>query len=134
MKLKTMQVNDKILIKELITVFSSQLTHYRELRDLVRKILSRVILSRGDITGVIAGLEKKKKLLDQIEAERLNSSELIAKWQERKSCFEKDGSVAALNSVLDQTESTIREFLDEEEQLKKYIENIIKKECSNTVV
>lgn len=128
-----MQLNDKMIVQELAIVLNSQLEHYSQLRDLVRKILSRVILARGDITGIVAGLEKKKQLLDQIETERKNSSELIAQWQQRKHFLKDDASVSDLNSILDQMEITIKEFLDEEDKLKKYIENILSKECSNTV-
>lgn len=128
-----MQLNDKMIVQELAVVLNSQLEHYSQLRDLVRKILSRVILARGDITGIVAGLEKKKQLLNQIETERQNSSELIAQWQQRKHFLKDDASVSDLNSILDQMEITIKEFLDEEDKLKKYIENILSKECSNTV-
>jgi len=130
--LKTMQANDKILIQQLTTVLTGQLEHYREMRDLVRKMLSRVILSRGDLSGVIPCLEKKKKLLDTIESERQQSSDLFVQWQSRKNSIREDAAVTVLNSILDQTEVTIREFLDEEEQLKRYIEKNITKECSST--
>lgn len=127
-----MQANDKILIQQLTAVLTGQLGHYREMRDLVRKMLSRVILSRGDLSGVISCLEKKKKLLDTIESERQESSVLFVQWQNRKDSIKEDAAVAAMNSILDQTEITIREFLDEEEQLKRYIEKKITKECSST--
>jgi len=130
--LKTMQANDKILIQQLTAVLTGQLEHYREMRDLVRKMLSRVILSRGDLSGVIPCLEKKKTLLDTIESERQQSSDLFVQWQNRKASIREDAAVTVLNSILDQTEVTIREFLDEEEQLKRYIEKNITKECSNT--
>jgi len=127
-----MQANDKILIQQLTAVLTGQLEHYREMRDLVRKMLSRVILSRGDLSGVIPCLEKKKTLLDTIESERQQSSDLFVQWQNRKASIREDAAVTVLNSILDQTEVTIREFLDEEEQLKRYIEKNITKECSNT--
>lgn len=130
--MKTMQANDKILIQQLTAVLTGQLEHYREMRDLVRKMLSRVILSRGDLSGVIPCLEKKKTLLDTIESERQQSSDLFVQWQNRKASIREDAAVTVLNSILDQTEVTIREFLDEEEQLKRYIEKNITKECSNT--
>ena len=132
MKLKTMQANDKILIQRLTAVLTGQLEHYREMRDLVRKMLSRVVLSRGDISGVIPCLEKKKRLFDVIESDRQECSDLFAQWQNRKGSIKEDALVAQMNSILDQTEITIREFLDEEEQLKKYIEKNITKECSGT--
>lgn len=128
-----MQANDKILIQQLTAVLNSQLKHYREMRDLVSKVLSRVILSRGDLNGVIVCLEKKKELLDVIESERQKSSDLFIQWQNRKDIIRDDPAIAEMNSVLDQTEITIREFLDEEEQLKRYIEKSISKESSNTV-
>ncbi|NLG17663.1 MAG: hypothetical protein GX556_10070 [Fibrobacter sp.] len=122
-----MDENDTILIQELADSFRRQLQWYRELRDLVRKILGRLVLSRGDISGVIAGLEKKKDLLENIQNERSRTSAMVEKWQSRKGLMEV-GETQALDEVLEQTGTAIREFLDEEEQLKKYIESIVNKQ------
>ncbi len=122
-----MDENDTILIQELADSFRRQLLWYRELRDLVRKILGRLVLSRGDISGVIAGLEKKKDLLENIQNERSRTSAMVEKWQSRKGLMEV-GETQALDEVLEQTGTAIREFLDEEEQLKKYIESIVNKQ------
>jgi hypothetical protein len=123
-----MDENDILLILQLKETFSSQLSWYRDLRDLVRKILSRLVLSRGDVSGVISGLEKKKKLLETIEAERNRTADIVMQWQQRKSNLKSDQSVEDLNVILDQMGTVIREFLDEEEQLKNYLQSIIRKE------
>ena len=72
-----MDENDTILIQDLTDSFSRQLQWYRQLRDLVRKILGRLVLSRGDTSGVITGFEHKKALLDKIEDERNRSADLV---------------------------------------------------------
>ena len=127
-----MNEHDTILVRDLSETFRRQLVWYQELRDLVGKILSRLVLSRGDVSGVISGLEKKKVLLEAIESERNRNSGLIAQWQERKGSIEKNGSVQELEMVLEQTSGAICEFLDEEEQLKKYIESILQKDTDST--
>ena len=119
--------NDTILIQELTESYRRQLELYCQLRDLVRKILSRMILSRGDISGVISGLEKKKGLLESIESQRRQSASLVEQWQSRKCDLGADPGAENLNAVLEETGLAIREFLDEEEQLKKYLEGIINK-------
>ncbi|NLE01174.1 MAG: hypothetical protein GX640_15000 [Fibrobacter sp.] len=129
-----MDSNDTILIQDLTEMFNSQLFRYRELRDLVRKALGRLVLSRGDMAAVMAGLEKKKKILELIEQERIQYAGLISRYQERKAFFKDEPLVDTLNTVLDNTGTAIREFLDEEEQLKKYIEGILKMEDCKTRV
>jgi len=128
--LKMMDSNDTILIQDLTDLFNSQLLKYRELRDLVRKALSRLILSRGDMSVVMDGLEKKKKIFEAIDLERTQHADLVQQYQSRKASLNSDASINALNALLDDTGIAIQEFLNEEEQLKKYIEGILKKESS----
>ncbi|HON10314.1 MAG TPA: hypothetical protein PLE24_05560 [Chitinispirillaceae bacterium] len=123
-----MDENDTILIQDLADSFSRQLQWYRQLRDLVRKILGRLVLSRGDTSGVITGFEQKKALLEKIEDERNRSAGLVERWQSRKGLIGAEEKSAMLEDVLEQTGRAIQEFLDEEKQLEKYLESIIKKE------
>lgn len=126
--MKYMDENDRILIQELTDSYNQQLVWYRELKALVQKILSRLILSRGDISGLMSGLEKKQKLMERIESERHRTSDLVNKWQDRKMHLQPCQDTAILNDVLQTTSGAIKEFLDEEEKVKKYLESIIRKE------
>ncbi|MFP4014281.1 MAG: hypothetical protein ACLFVQ_09370 [Chitinispirillaceae bacterium] len=123
-----MNDSDTILVSELSESFQLQLSMYRELRDTVRSILSKLILSRGDVAGLMSGIEKKKKLLEAIEQERTRSSENVALWQERRTLYPVNGEIQALNDILGQTESVIKEFLDGEDQLKNYLEKMYRKD------
>ena len=123
-----MNEHDMILIQELTASYKKQSVWYIELRDLVKKILSRLILSRGNMPELMIGLGKKKKLLDHIETERMRTSESVLRWQGIKKNIVVCDETVALNDVLDTTGIAIKEFLDEEEKLKKYLEGIVKKE------
>ncbi|MFP4163801.1 MAG: hypothetical protein ACLFQB_02195 [Chitinispirillaceae bacterium] len=126
--MKNMQESDTILVQELSLSFQNQLSFYQELRDTVRSITSKLILSRGDMSGLLSGMEKKKKLLDAIQQERLRSSENVALWQERRNLYSVNAEIQALNDILAQTEKVIKEFLEGEDQLKKYLEKMYRKD------
>jgi hypothetical protein len=123
-----MTENDKIIIRELINSYSSQLTGYRDLCDYVRKLLSRLILSRGDISVLMSGLEKKKKLMEKIDTERQNCVANVQTWQILKTRHAQNEDVLELNNLLEKTSGQIKDFLEEEEKLKKYVEGIIAKQ------
>jgi hypothetical protein len=123
-----MNEDDRILIQELTSSYHLQFVWYKELRDFVRKILSRLILSRGDISGLMIGLEKKQKLMEQIETERRRMADSVSKWQDLKMRLAVTDEINELNDILGKTSIAIKEFLDEEDKLKKYLEGIIKKE------
>lgn len=120
-----MDDNDTILMRDLTVSYQSQLARYRSLRDVVRQLMSKLILSRGDLSGMIASLEKKQQLLKDIESERDRTAPLVAHWETRKTLVSPGSGGELLNTVLQQIADTIREFLDEEDQLRKYIERII---------
>jgi hypothetical protein len=123
-----MNEHDTILIQELTSSYSQQLIWYKELKDVVRKILSRLILSRGNMTELIAGLEKKQRLMECIETERKRILASVQIWQENKFQFTANDEVNFFNDILTKTSDAIKDFLDEEEKLKKYLEGIIKKD------
>jgi hypothetical protein len=125
-----MNEHDTILIRELIASYEKQNEWYLDLRDLVQKILSRLILSRGNMSELMIGLGKKKKLLECIEHERLRTTESVQRWQEIKKNVIVCEETTSLNEILETTSVAIKEFLDEEEKLKKYLEGIVKKETS----
>jgi tRNA C32,U32 (ribose-2'-O)-methylase TrmJ len=123
--------NDTILIRELKNSYTMQLGWYRELGMLVQKILGKLILSRGDISGLVSGLEKKQKILAFIENERNRTSDRVKQWQERKKYVTNEDEVQELNSILTDVEKVIKAFLNEEDQLKKYIERLIEKDSQD---
>lgn len=125
-----MNEHDMILIQELTASYKKQFVWYIDLRDLVRKILSRLILSRGNMSELMIGLGKKKKLLESIESERSRVNESVLRWQEIKKKIAVCEETTTLNEVLETTSIAIKEFLDEEEKLKRYLEGIVKKETS----
>lgn len=123
-----MNEHDIILIQELTESYRLQLMWYTELRELVRKILGRLVLSRGDMTELLSGLEKKQKILKSIEDERKKSYESVQKWQLIKLQIEPNAATNFFDEMLEKTGFAIKEFLDEEEKLKKYLEGFIKKD------
>lgn len=108
-----------------------QLCWYRELGLLVQKILGKLILSRGDISGLVSGLEKKQKILSSIENERNRTSDYVKHWQERKNYVTNENEVQELNLILTDVENAIKAFLNEEDQLKKYIERLVEKDTQD---
>ncbi len=123
-----MNEHDIILIQELTESYRLQFIWYTELRELVRKILGRLILSRGDMSELLSGLEKKQKILKSIEDERKKSYDSVQNWQIIKSQIEPNATTKVFDELLQNTSVAIKEFLDEEEKLKKYLEGIIKKD------
>ena len=121
-----MNQNDTILIQDLTETYTRQLTLYKELKEAVQKLLSRLVLSRGDLSILSGGFEKKNSLLEKIAREREQNTSIIEKWQERKKNIPAD-EVAGFNEILDRTQAAIRSFLDEEDKLKKYLERIMRK-------
>ena len=116
----------KIVIAALRASFERQLSVYAELRDAARSSLSKLVLSRGDAGVMIAGVEKKARLLEQIDKERASIAEEIEYWQENRQNLARDRDAASLNEILARTETVIKEFLTEEEKLRQYVEKIFK--------
>ena len=116
----------KIVIGALRASFERQLSVYAELRDAARSSLSKLVLSRGDAGVMIAGVEKKARLLEQIDKERASIAEEIEYWQENRQNLARDRDAASLNEILARTETVIKEFLAEEEKLRQYVEKIFK--------
>lgn len=116
----------KIVIGALRASFERQLSVYAELRDAARSSLSKLVLSRGDAGVMIAGVEKKARLLEQIDKERASIAEEIEYWQENRQNLARDRDAASLNEILARTETVIKEFLTEEEKLRQYVEKIFK--------
>jgi hypothetical protein len=120
-------MDDSTLIAALQASYRRQLSLYRSLASLVQKTLSQVVLTRGDMSGLMANFAQKKALLESILKERAETEPVVRLWQERKASVPQSDETAGLDSVLSKTESVIREFLEGEEQLKKYLEHVVKR-------
>jgi hypothetical protein len=118
-------INDTILIQTLIDSYRGQLERYRSLDDIVRQLISRLILSRGDMSQVSAGFREKQALIDAIETERVRVADLVARWELRKTAIGHSDSTDAFDVLLQQVADTIRRFLEDETQLQQYLEGII---------
>jgi hypothetical protein len=125
-----MNDNDILIIRELIESYKKQYDWYEQLRVMDQKIMSRLILSRGDMHEMMNSFEKKKSLIENLEVERTRTSEAVQYWQKIKSSFPVCEDTDELNAILEKTTNAIKGFLDEEEKIKKYIEGVVKKETA----
>jgi len=119
-------MTDSQLIQHLSQSLERQLHFYCQLNDLTQKILSRLILSRGDLTGIPQDFEKKQQFLAEIEKERQASHSITELWQQRKESIPKNESSMALDALLDKVQREIKRFLDNEGQLEKYLQMAMK--------
>jgi hypothetical protein len=120
-----MAENETAVIRELCDSYRIQLGFYSALNETVQKILSKLILSRGDLSVLKNEFSEKKRYLDQIDAERLKTAPLVKVWQETKSLRGGTPEAMELDEILHDTENTIKKFLDGEDQLKKHLERIL---------
>ena len=125
-----MNDNDTLLIRELSDSFRMQLDYYKALSGIVRKIMTRLVLSRGNFGVIGPDLAEKQRLLVCIEGERSRTAHQVQSWQERKKGFASTPDAIELDTVLQETERVIRDFLDGEDQLRKYIEGLLRKSAS----
>jgi hypothetical protein len=122
-----LSVDDKTLIAGLARSYTHQLELYKTLTALVQKTLSQVVLSRGDLSGLISVFAKKQELIDTIVKARQDIDAGVRLWQERKAGLRQSAQSRELDELLKKTQYAISEFLEYEEQLKKYLEHVIKK-------
>jgi hypothetical protein len=120
-------MDDTTLIFSLQESYKRQISLYQSLASLVQKTLSQIILTRGDVSGLMGNFAQKKNLLDSILKERAESEPLVAMWQKRKADVPLNAQTTQLDSLLQKTQSVIQEFLEGEEQLKKCLEHVVKK-------
>jgi hypothetical protein len=111
--------------------FSRQLLWYEELTRIDRKALSQLVLSRGDMTPFLASMNQKRSIIEKIERER----ELIRNgadyYRENKETIPSSASKDGLERVLARSESAIKEFLDGENQMKRYLEFMMEKTATS---
>lgn len=122
-----MENGDSLLVKELTDTFNYQMQMYRELKVLVQKMIGKLVVSRGDMSGLLSSMEQKQKIIESIESERSSHSDAIMQWQLKKNNVTMSPEVGVLEKVLECTGCAIRDFIDEEEQLKMYLEKCIRK-------
>jgi predicted GTPase len=120
-------MDDTTLISSLQESYKRQISLYQSLASLVQKTLSQIILTRGDVSGLMGNFAQKKDLLDSILKERAETEPLVAMWQKRKADVPLNAQTVQLDSLLQKTQSVIQEFLEGEEQLKKCLEHVVKK-------
>jgi hypothetical protein len=118
-------MDDLSCIRLLTASFSKQLAWYEELSRIARKTLSQLVLSRGDMTTVMATVVRKNKIVEMIEEEREKVRETADYYRTRK------GRMSApktdLDHLLATLESAIKAFLDGEDQLQRYLECMMEK-------
>jgi hypothetical protein len=115
------------LMDELTRSFGLQVEAYRKLKNTVQKILSQLILSRSDVASVMPLFAEKQKLLDGISLERSRTQQAAQTWIAVKASVAPSAERDQLEATLADTEKIIREFLDAETQLQKYLEHFAKK-------
>lgn len=115
------------LIDELTGSYSIQLRLYSELKDTVQKILSKVVLARGDLSAVADLFNLKQDRLDAILRERERTREAVESWLAVKDSVPRSSRSESLDSILEKTQNMIKEFLACEVQLQKYLEHLTEK-------
>jgi hypothetical protein len=116
-------MDDSMIVSILSDSYARQLSWYEELSLLVQKTLGQLALSRGSVGAVMGSFEKKQKIIAMIADERGRISAAAALWQERKRSAATSPAIIDLEGLLAKTESAIKEFLDGEDQLKRYVEH-----------
>jgi hypothetical protein len=117
-------------VTALIGSFSRQQKLYRSLCDIVHKILSQLVLTRGDVSSVMTLFEQKQNILAAIEKERSENTDAVEAWQQKKNSQESPSQ--ELESVLAEMQHVIKEFLDAEDQVKRYLEHMVHKEGTSS--
>lgn len=122
-----MMTDDTRLVLELTASFKRQLLWYKELHEIGGQLLSKIVLSRGCVAGLNDCFLLKKQVLDKIQSERENTKDLVALWQQRKKLIPHSELTSDLDDVLGRMESAIKEFLESEDQIRRYLEHSMKK-------
>lgn len=115
------------LVEKLTVSFEQQLQWYTRLDALVQGALSKVVLSRGDMSGIMATLTSKQEIVESILAERERMKEAVELWAQRKGNVESTPEIKHLDETLARTQQKIQNYLVGEKQLQKYLEHTIKK-------
>jgi hypothetical protein len=120
-------MDDFTCISQLTASFAKQLAWYGELSRIAQKVLSQLVLSRGDAAAVMAGFLQKRAIVDMIAQERGQIREIADFYQKRKEGMKPSALKNDLDLLLAKSEAAIREFLDGEDQLKRRLEFMMDK-------
>ena len=122
--------HDTILIQELTDSYRGQLVRYCGLRDVTRQLMGKLVLTRGNFSQVTETLRKKQRLLEDIETERTRVARQVMEWQQRKAQIARSAETDLFNEVLQKVTDAIREFLDDEAQVRKYLESAVVRQAA----
>ncbi len=115
-------MNYTTLLETLTNSYTRQSDWYEQLKVLVQKILGSIAVNRGDVASVMGLFNEKKELLEKITQEREDVKENIALWQKEKNNIPSSPATETFDTVLVRTEQVIKEFLELEDRLKKYLQ------------
>ena len=118
-------MEDSVLITRLHQACGKQLALYRQLCDFTQRMLQRLVMSRGDMTGLRDVFEQKRRLVGEIERERAGMHELAGRWQERKSQVVQCAATRDLDTLFGSMETAIRKYLELEAQVRTYLEHAV---------
>ncbi|MBD3316859.1 MAG: hypothetical protein GF344_13815 [Chitinivibrionales bacterium] len=116
------------LIDTLVESFGRQNEYYGQLEKLVRKILGKVVLSRGDLTGVMPLIAEKQRLMEAISTERERTRSETERWQREKEHCDSCPETKRLDAILSETQEVIGRYLEGEEQLRTYLQHLMPKD------
>jgi hypothetical protein len=120
-------MDDATAITSLSISFSKQLQWYEELTRIDQKTLSQLVLSRGDMTPLMTSVRQKCFIIGLIEGEREKIRGVAAFYQENKARIQPSPPKDHLDSILSKSETAMKEFLEGESQLKRYLEFMMEK-------
>jgi uncharacterized protein (DUF849 family) len=113
------------LVDELCRSYTLQAELYSKLNAVVQKIYSQLVLSRGNLSGVMSLFEEKQRLLNAINAQREETKNDAEIWQKTKDTIEQTKQTAILDEVLTHTQNNIQKFLETEQQLEHYLKHMM---------
>jgi hypothetical protein len=109
-------------LTKLSNSFSQQLRWYEELTKIDQTTLSQLVLSRGDMRPLLASIRQKRLIVDMIERERAAIKDAAEFYEKNKVRTELSPQTAEFERILSKSESVMKEFLEGENQLKRYVE------------
>ena len=114
----------KVIIDRLRSSCDCQAALYTKMLDVTQRIVSQLVLSKGDLLRVRQNFEEKQKLWDEIVARRQESEPDTAAWQEQKHVLSTQYDIQPLEASFDRMSRIIERYLSSEDQLKRYLEHL----------
>jgi hypothetical protein len=122
-----MTIDESQSISVLSASFSKQLEWYEELSRIDQKTLSQFVLSRGDMTPVMASVRQKRSIIERISEEREKIKDSADLYRQNKERMTSSLRKNEFDCLLAKLETAIKKFLDGENQLKRYLEYVMEK-------